>query len=79
MYSVPVLFQDFRDGVPGLLSAEGFDMAWTQYMELLMFKLNALIASTKPNPMPPAPFMDCLPIPELVASARLAPVLQSGV
>lgn len=39
---MPPLAHDFRSGVPGLLSAEGFDIAWTQYMTLMMEKLNAL-------------------------------------
>jgi hypothetical protein len=46
MHHVPPLAHDFREGVPGLLSAEGFDIAWTQYMTLMMEKLNALTAGT---------------------------------
>lgn len=35
--------QTFREkGVPGLLSREGFDMAWSQYQGLLIEKLNQL-------------------------------------
>ena len=41
---MPPLAHDFRNGVPGLLSPEGFDIAWTQYMTLMMEKLNALTA-----------------------------------
>lgn len=44
MHHVPPLAHDFRNGVPGLLSPEGFDIAWTQYMTLMMEKLNALTA-----------------------------------
>lgn len=46
MHHVPSLSHDFRDGVPGLLSAQGFDIAWTQYMTLMLDKLNALVAGT---------------------------------
>jgi superoxide dismutase, Fe-Mn family len=44
IHHLPPLPNDFREGVPGLLSAEGFDMAWTQYMTLMLDKLNALTA-----------------------------------
>ncbi|KAL1880798.1 hypothetical protein VTK73DRAFT_4968 [Phialemonium thermophilum] len=47
MHHVPPLPHDFSQGVPGLLSAEGFDIAWTQYMTLMMEKLNALTAGTE--------------------------------
>ncbi|KAJ9133986.1 hypothetical protein NKR23_g10403 [Pleurostoma richardsiae] len=47
MHHLPPLPHDFREGVPGLLSAEGFDMAWTQHMTLMLEKLNALIAGTQ--------------------------------
>lgn len=33
-----------EEGVPGLLTADGFDIAWTQHMTLMMEKLNALTA-----------------------------------
>jgi Fe-Mn family superoxide dismutase len=35
---------DFREGVPGLLSPAGFDMAWTQYQSLMLEKLSNLTA-----------------------------------
>jgi superoxide dismutase, Fe-Mn family len=35
---------DFREGVPGLLSPQGFDMAWTQYQGLMLEKLSSLTA-----------------------------------
>lgn len=44
MHHMPPLPHDFREGVPGLLSAEGFDMAWTQHMTLMLDKLNAMTA-----------------------------------
>lgn len=46
MHHMPPLPHDFREGVPGLLSAEGFDMAWTQHMTLMLDKLNAMTAGT---------------------------------
>ncbi|KAI1443107.1 manganese and iron superoxide dismutase [Annulohypoxylon stygium] len=33
-----------EEGVPGLLSPGGFDMAWTQYMNFIVEKLNTLVA-----------------------------------
>ncbi|TPX11249.1 uncharacterized protein E0L32_001067 [Thyridium curvatum] len=47
MHHMPPLPHDFREGVPGLLSAEGFDMAWTQHMTLMLDKLNAMTADTE--------------------------------
>ncbi|KAB5580679.1 superoxide dismutase [Coniochaeta sp. 2T2.1] len=44
IHHIPPLSHDFKDGVPGLLSAGGFDMAWNQYMALMMEKLNNLTA-----------------------------------
>jgi Fe-Mn family superoxide dismutase len=44
LHSVPPLTHNFREGVPGLLSPNGFDMAWTQYQSLMVEKLNVLIA-----------------------------------
>ena len=41
---VPILSHDFTNGVPGLLSPAGFDMAWTQYQELMVERLNVLTA-----------------------------------
>jgi Fe-Mn family superoxide dismutase len=49
MHHIPPLPHDFRDGVPGLLSPEGFDMAWTQYMTLMLEKLNSLTAGRSPS------------------------------
>ncbi|KAF6803398.1 superoxide dismutase [Colletotrichum sojae] len=46
LHYLPTLDHDFSEGVPGLLSADGFDMAWNQYMSLMLEKLNALIAGT---------------------------------
>ncbi|TDZ17724.1 37S ribosomal protein S26 [Colletotrichum sidae] len=46
LHDYPDLPHDFTAGVPGLLSADGFDMAWTQYMRLILDKLNALTAGT---------------------------------
>ncbi|KAJ0161747.1 hypothetical protein CTA2_5659, partial [Colletotrichum tanaceti] len=40
LHYVPQLAHDFKKGVPGLLSADGFDMAWSQYMTLVLDKLN---------------------------------------
>lgn len=33
-------------GVPGLLSAEGYDIAWTQHMDLMLKRLNQLVTGT---------------------------------
>ncbi|GKT42118.1 37S ribosomal protein S26, mitochondrial [Colletotrichum spaethianum] len=46
LHYVPQLAHDFKQGVPGLLSADGYDMAWNQYMTVILDKLNALIAGT---------------------------------
>ncbi|GJC84160.1 37S ribosomal protein S26, mitochondrial [Colletotrichum liriopes] len=46
LHYVPQLAHDFKQGVPGLLSADGYDMAWNQYMTVVLDKLNALIAGT---------------------------------
>ncbi|KAH8815196.1 Manganese/iron superoxide dismutase [Xylogone sp. PMI_703] len=43
LHQVPPLTHDFRNGVPGLLSPAGFNMAWTQYQSLMVEKLNNLI------------------------------------
>lgn len=43
---------DNRQGVPGLLSPEGFDMAWNEYMTMLLGKLNSLVAGARPLPPP---------------------------
>jgi Fe-Mn family superoxide dismutase len=46
IHAVPELKHNFSDGVPGLLSSHGFDIAWTQYQNLMIEKLNILIAGT---------------------------------
>jgi superoxide dismutase len=45
---MPTLPHDFSEGVPGLLSADGFDMAWNQYMKHTLDKLNALTEGASP-------------------------------
>ncbi|PGH17860.1 hypothetical protein AJ80_04683 [Polytolypa hystricis UAMH7299] len=48
-HRVPQLAQDsifVQDGVPNVLSPEGYNLAWTQYQGLMMHKLNALTAGT---------------------------------
>ncbi|KAK3941537.1 Manganese/iron superoxide dismutase [Diplogelasinospora grovesii] len=45
MHYLPPL-DEISNGVPGLLSPEGFDIAWTQYQTLMLEKLNALTAGT---------------------------------
>ncbi|KAI0383688.1 manganese and iron superoxide dismutase [Hypomontagnella monticulosa] len=48
IHEVPRLDQfNPEEGVPGLLSPGGFDMAWTQYMQLVTERLNALTAGTQ--------------------------------
>ncbi|KAM3086527.1 hypothetical protein ACMFMG_000657 [Clarireedia jacksonii] len=44
---VPPLKHDFQNGVPDLLSAPAFDIAWTQYQSLMVEKLNQLLAGTE--------------------------------
>ncbi len=44
MHHVPALPHDFSEGVPNLMSAGGFEIAWTEYMALTIEKLNALTA-----------------------------------
>lgn len=44
LHSLPALPHEFKSGVPGLLSADGYDMAWTQYQSLMLEKLNSLVA-----------------------------------
>jgi hypothetical protein len=53
-HEVPVL-KNFRpdEGVPGLLEAGGFDLAWTQYMQFTMDKLNALTDGVFDPKVPP--------------------------
>ncbi|SPO00876.1 related to RSM26 - mitochondrial ribosomal protein, small subunit [Cephalotrichum gorgonifer] len=47
IHSLPKLPHEFKDGVPGLLSADGYDMAWTQYQCVMLEKLNSLVAGTE--------------------------------
>ncbi|RDW68524.1 hypothetical protein BP5796_09181 [Coleophoma crateriformis] len=46
LHRVPPLRHDFSEGVPGLFSAPGFDIAWTQNQSLMIEKLNS-VASGK--------------------------------
>lgn len=41
---MPVSRHDERVGVPNLLSPEGYDLAWTQHMALMLNRLNQLVA-----------------------------------
>ncbi|EFX03553.1 superoxide dismutase [Grosmannia clavigera kw1407] len=43
---MPKSRHDVRVGVPHLLSAEGFDLAWSQHMTLMLARLNQLVAGT---------------------------------
>ncbi|KAI0175608.1 manganese and iron superoxide dismutase [Hypoxylon sp. FL1284] len=48
LHNVPGLYQfKTSEGVPGLLSPAGFAMSWTQYMQFVIEKLNALTADTE--------------------------------
>lgn len=42
LHNVPTLQHDFSEGVPNLMSPGGFAIAWTDYMTLMVEKLNAL-------------------------------------
>jgi Fe-Mn family superoxide dismutase len=44
LHSVPTLPHDYSEGVPNLMSPGGFAIAWTDYMTLMVDKLNAMIA-----------------------------------
>ncbi len=44
IHHVPPLRPEFKDGIPGLFSAEGYNIAWTEYMALTIGRLNELIA-----------------------------------
>ncbi|KAL2065044.1 hypothetical protein VTL71DRAFT_4184 [Oculimacula yallundae] len=44
LVTVPEINPNFNNGVPGLLSPEGFNIAWTQYQSLMVEKLNRLVA-----------------------------------
>ncbi|KAI1640469.1 Manganese/iron superoxide dismutase [Biscogniauxia mediterranea] len=45
-YVPPLEHIDPEQGVPGLLTPDGFDFAWTQYMNLMIQKLNTMVAGT---------------------------------
>ncbi|KAJ5032560.1 uncharacterized protein L3040_009161 [Drepanopeziza brunnea f. sp. 'multigermtubi'] len=49
LHSVPAINPAFKDGVPGLLSVHGFDMAWTQYQSLMIDKLNLVAVGETAN------------------------------
>lgn len=42
LHQVPSLPHDYSQGVPNLMSASGFAIAWSDYMSLMVEKLNAL-------------------------------------
>ncbi|KAJ2895751.1 37S ribosomal protein S26 mitochondrial [Zalerion maritima] len=44
LQTVPTL--DFKDGVPGLLSKKGFDLAYTEYQRMQVDRLNSFISGT---------------------------------
>jgi len=44
LHHVPSLGFELKDGVPGLLSPAGFNIAWTQYQTFMIEKLNTLTA-----------------------------------
>lgn len=49
IHHVPRLRYDYAEtGVPNLMSAPGFNIAWTEYMTMATEKLNALTAGTAP-------------------------------
>ena len=43
IHHMPISRHDPRVGVPNLLSAEGYDLAWTQHMMLMLNRLNQLV------------------------------------
>ena len=45
LFNMPELEQ-FKNGVPGLLSPTGFDLAYTQYQSLMLEKLDYFVAGT---------------------------------
>lgn len=45
IHQLPPLEQ-FQDGIPGLMTPDGFRIAWTEYQSLMLEKLNALTAGT---------------------------------
>merc|ERR1711939_961818 len=56
LVTVPEINPNFNNGVPGLLSPAGFDIAWTQYQGLMVEKLNNLIAGGDYESKPPKIF-----------------------
>ena len=46
IHHVPALPHDYSQGVPNLMSPAGFSLAWSEYMALMVEKLNALTAGT---------------------------------
>ena len=46
LHQVPSLPHDYSQGVPNLMSPAGFAIAWSDYMALMVEKLNALTAGT---------------------------------
>jgi Fe-Mn family superoxide dismutase len=46
LHQVPTLPHDYSQGVPNLMSPGGFAIAWSDYMALMVEKLNALTAGT---------------------------------
>jgi len=42
LHAVPTLPHDYSKGVPHLMSAGGFAIAWSDYMSFVLEKLNAL-------------------------------------
>ncbi|RGP62886.1 fe-mn family superoxide dismutase [Fusarium longipes] len=47
IHHVPELPHDYSQGVPNLMSPGGFSIAWTEYMKLMVEKLNALTVGTE--------------------------------
>ncbi|KAG6013386.1 hypothetical protein E4U54_006823 [Claviceps lovelessii] len=47
LHGIPTLPHDYSAGVPGLMSSDGFAIAWSDYMTLMLEKLNALTAGTE--------------------------------
>ncbi|CAK7264507.1 hypothetical protein SEPCBS119000_001023 [Sporothrix epigloea] len=46
LHSMPISRHDPLVGVPNLLSAEGYDLAWTQHMTLMLNRLNQMVTGT---------------------------------
>ena len=60
LHQVPTLPHDYSQGVPNLMSPGGFAIAWSEYMSLMVEKLNALTAGM------------CLSLPTRLSSRRLS-------